>query len=126
MSYEVKDIKKINLDLLLNLSSIFRFDKINIEYFEHILEIYDDKKLIAMINYCFIPSMKGRMRLFMRNLYFLNKDNLDDIIKSLCNYCKKNNLSIKTTLYNDKFDEDCKKALYKNDFKGDEVLYYIY
>jgi hypothetical protein len=126
MSYNVKDIKKINLDLLLNLSNIFHFNKIDIEYFEHILEIYDNNKLIGMINYCFIPSMKGRMRLFIRNLYFLNKDNLDNIIKSLCNYCKKNNLSIKTTLYNDKFDEDCKKALYNNNFKGDEVLYYIY
>ena len=126
MSYDVKDIKKINLDLLLNLSSVFNFDKIDISYFEHILEIYDGKKIIAMINYCFIPSMKGRMRLFIRNLYFLNKDDLDNIFKSLINYCKKNNLSIKTTLYNDKYDEDCKKALYNNNFKGEEVLYYIY
>ena len=70
--------------------------------------------------------MKGRMRLFIRNLYFLNKDDLDNIFKSLINYCKKNNLSIKTTLYNDKYDEDCKKALYNNNFKGEEVLYYIY
>ncbi len=126
MNYTVKNIKKVNLDLLLKLSKVFNFDKIETSYFEHVLEFYEDKKLVAMINYCFIPSMKGRMRLFIRNLYFLNKNNLDNIIKSLCEYCKKNNLSIKTTLYNDKFDEDCKKALYNNNFKGDEVLYYIY
>ena len=70
--------------------------------------------------------MKGRYRLFIRNLYFLNKDNLDDIIKSLCKYCKTVNLAIKTTFDNDKFDDDCKKALYNNNFKGNEVLYYIY
>jgi hypothetical protein len=126
MSYYVKDIKKIHLDLLLKLSSTFHFDKIDVQHFEHILEIYDGKNIIAMINYCYIPSMKGRMRLFIRNLYYLNKDNLDNIIKSLCSYCKINNLSIKTTFYNNKFDEDCKKALYNNDFKGDEVLHYIY
>lgn len=126
MNYTVKNIKKVNLDLLLKLSKVFNFDKIETSYFEHVLEFYEDKKLVAMINYCFIPSMKGRMRLFIRNLYFLNKNNLDNIIKSLCEYCKNENLSIKTTLDNNKFDDDCKKALYNNNFKGNEVLYYIY
>ena len=126
MNYTVKDIKKVNLDLLLKLSKVFNFDKIETSYFEHILEFYDDKKLVAMINYCILPCMKGRYRLFIRNLYFLNKDNLDTIIKSLCKYCKTVNLAIKTTFDNDKFDDDCKKALYNNNFKGNEVLYYIY
>jgi hypothetical protein len=126
MTYIVKDIKKINLDLLLKLSQVFNFNKIETNCYEHILEFYDDKKLIAMINYCILPCMKGRYRLFIRNLYFLNKENLDGIIKSLCNYCKTVNLAIKTTFDNEKFDNDCKKALYDNNFKGDKVLYYIY
>jgi hypothetical protein len=139
MSYTVKDKKKINFDSLLELSNIFNIYKIETSYFEHVLEFYDtkqpinantntninNKQIIAMINYCLIPSMKGHTRLFIRNLYFLDKNNLNDIIKSLCEYCKKNNLSIKTTLDNNKFDEDCKKALMDNDFKGNDVLYYI-
>ena len=125
MIIEIKNNNTISVELLVKLSNIFNFDNIDITYFENILEFYCNKKILAMINYCFIPSINGNTRLFIRNLYYKNKDDLDKIIKALCEYCKKNKLSIKTTLYNNKFDDDCIKILHNNNFKGNDVLYYI-
>jgi hypothetical protein len=123
---KIKNNSKITVETLIKLSSIFNFDNIDITYFENILEFYCNKKILAMINYCFIPTIDGNMRLFIRNLYYIDKNDLDKIIKALCEYCKKNKLSIKTTLYNNKFDNDCIKILYDNNFKGgNDVLYYI-
>lgn len=133
MSYTIINVEKINLDILMKISNIFNLDKIETNYYENILEVYDsehtdsnnNEKIVGVVNYCLIPSMKGQTRLFIRNLYFLDKNNFDNIIKSLCKYCTKNNLSIKTTFDNNKFDNECKKILYDNNFKGDDVLYYI-
>ena len=66
--------------------------------YKNILLISDNEKMIGLINYCIVPSMKGKDKLFIRNIYCITDDYLDDIIKSLCFYCEKNNHSIFTSL----------------------------
>lgn len=110
----------------MKISNLFNLSTIDTNYYEKILELYDiDNNIVSVINYCLIPSLKGKTRLFIRNVYLLDRNNFDNIIKSLCEYCKNNNLSIKTTLDNDKYDEDFIKILHENNFKGKNVLYYI-
>lgn len=125
MSYKIKNNEKINFEEIMKLSTIFNFTKIETNNYESVLEFYKSKEIVGMINYCLIPSLKGKTRLFIRNVYLLDKNNFDNIIKSLCIYCKKNNLSIKTTLEEDKYNIEFKKILYENNFKGENVLYYI-
>jgi len=125
MSYKIKNKEKINFEEIIKLSTIFNFFKIESNNYESILELYDAEKIVGMINYCLIPSLKGKTRLFIRNIYLLDDDNFDNIIKSLCAYCKKKNLSIKTTLEQDKYNTKFIKILHENNFKGENVLYYI-
>ena len=52
--------------------------------------------------------MAGKYRVYIRNLYYINNTYIDDIIKSLCKYCRKKNLTIKTILDTGKFnDKNC-------------------
>lgn len=125
MIYEIKNKEKITFEEILRLSTIFNITKIEPTNYESVLELYDNEKIIGMINYCLIPSLKGKTRLIIRNINLLDESNFDNIIKSLCVYCKKNNLSIKTTLEQDKYNNKFIKILYENNFKGENVLYYI-
>jgi hypothetical protein len=121
-----KNTKNINFDVLLKFSQYFNFNRIDINNFENILEIYDaNNVLCAIVNYCFLPSLMGGLYLYIRDLYYIDRNNLDGIIKSLCDYCKNNKFAIKTILDNDKFDDDIIKALYNNNFNGKNILYYL-
>ncbi len=130
MSLKVKQIEKPDIDLLLDLSRRFDFDNINISYYESIFEFYDKTtegyNLVGLINYCILPSMAGKYRVYIRNLYYINNTYINDIIKSLCKYCKKKKLTINTSLQNNKFNDKCKKAFYDNNFKGEDIIYYLY
>lgn len=125
MSYKILNFKKINFEEIIRLSTIFNLIKIESNNYESILELYDGEKIVGMVNYCLIPSLKGKTRLLIRNIYLLDENNFDNIIKSLCAYCKKKNLSIKTTLEHDKYNSKFIKILHDNNFKGENVLYYI-
>ncbi len=126
MKLKIKKIEKPNLDLLLSLARKFNFDNINMSYYESIFEFYDMKNMIGFINYCILPSILGKNRVYIRDLYYVDNKYIDHIIKSLCLYCKNKNLTIKTTLDTNKYTEECKKAFYDNNFKGDDIIYYIY
>ena len=118
MTYKIKEIKNANYKLLLKIAIIFNIEKIDISYYENFL--------LRLYNYCITPSMKGRDKLFIRNLFYCDFIYLDDIIKTLCNYCKNINLIIMTTFDNNIFTQDCKDALFNNNFKGNDVIYYLY
>ncbi len=128
MSLKIKKIEKPDIDLLLDLARKFDFDNINISYYESIFEFYekttDGYNLVGLINYDIHPSMAGRDRVYIKKLFYLDIIYIDDIIKSLCKYCKKNNLTIKTILNTNKFNDKCKEAFYKNNFKGEDIIYY--
>jgi hypothetical protein len=126
MSLKIKKIKKPNLDLLLSLARQFNFDNISMSYYENIFTLYDSKELIGFINYCIIPSMAGKDRVYIRKLCYSDNKYIDSIIKTLCIYCRKKNLTIKAVLDTGKFNDECKKAFYDNDFKGEDTIYYLY
>ena len=126
MSLKIKKTEKPDIDTLLNLAKMFNFDNIKISYYENIFTFYDMNKIIGFINYCIIPSMAGKDRVYIKKLCYLDNKYIDNIIKSLCTYCKKNNLTIKTVLDTNKFNDECKKAFYDNDFKGEDTIYYLY
>jgi hypothetical protein len=126
MSLKIKKTEKPDIDTLLNLAKMFNFDNIKISYYENIFTFYDMNKIIGFINYCIIPSMAGKHRVYIRNLYYLDNKYIDNIIKTLCTYCRKNRLTINTTLQNNKFNDECKKAFYNNNFKGEDIIYYLY
>jgi hypothetical protein len=109
----------------MNLANKFKFDNINLSLYENIFEFYDNSNLIGIINYCILPSMTGRHRVFIRNLFYSDDKYINNIIKLLCKYCKKKNLAINTTLKNNNFNNKCKEAFYDNNFNGDELIYYI-
>ena len=125
MNYTVKAIKNINYDLLLDLVNIFGIKKVDINYYKNILEFFDNGKIIGFINFCITPSMKGCDKLFIRELFYNDHVDLDKIIKSLCYYCKNNKYSIMTTIDDDKFTDECKKIFLSNNFKGNDVIYFI-
>lgn len=127
MSLTIKNIKNPNYKVLLKLAKYFNIECIDINYYENVLEFYnDDKKLIGFINYIILPSMYENDRLFIRNLYYKDNLDLDNIIKSLCNYCKSKKMFIKTTFFNDKFTEECKDILFKNNFIGNNIIFFKY
>ena len=126
MSLKIKKTEKPDIDILLDLAKNFNFDNIKISYYENIFTFYDLNKLIGFINYCIIPSMAGKYRVYIRNMYYLDNKYIDMIIKSLCIYCRKKNLTINTSLQNNKFSDECKKAFYDNNFKGEDIIYYLY
>lgn len=126
MNLKVIKIENPDLDLIINLAKKFNFDNIKMSNYEAILEFIDNNNLVGFINYTIHPSMAGKHRVYIRNLYYINNTYIDDIIKSLCKYCKKNNLTIKAELNAGQFNDKCKEAFYKNDFKGNDIIYYIY
>lgn len=126
MELNVKKIEKPDIDLLMDLANKFNFDNINLSTYENIFEFYDKNILVGIINYCILPSMTGKHRVYIRNLYYLEDKYIYKIINSLCVYCKKKSLTINTSLKNNKFNNKCKKAFYENNFTGDDFIYYIY
>jgi hypothetical protein len=126
MNLKVIKIENPDLDLIINLAKKFNFDNIKMSNYEAILEFIDNNNLVGFINYTIHPSMAGKHRVYIRNLYYINNTYIDTIIKSLCKYCKKKNLTIKTELNAGQFNDKCKEAFYKNNFKGNDIIYYIY
>lgn len=126
MELNVKKIEKPDIDLLMDLANKFNFDNINLSTYENIFEFYDKNILVGVINYCILPSMTGKHRVYIRNLFYLEDKYIYKIINSLCAYCKKKSLTINTSLINNKFNNKCRKAFYENNFTGDDFIYYIY
>jgi len=126
MELKIKKIENPDIDILMELANKFKFNDINLSFYESIFEFYDGNELIGIINYCILPSMTGKDRVFIRNLFYLDDKYIYDIIKSLCKYSKKKNLTINTSLDNTNFNNKCKKAFYDNNFTGNDWIYYIY
>lgn len=126
MDFSVKSIHNANYKTLLKLAKIFNIEKIDIGYYDNILEIYENDKIVGLVNYCLTPSMKGKEKLFIRNLYYVDNKYLNDIVVSLCDYCKNKNLIIMTTTDNKekKFTEECITTFYNNNFKGKNIILY--
>jgi len=87
--------------------------------------LYDNNKLVGLINYCITPSMKGKDKLFIRNIFYTDNIFLNHIIKSLCYYCQKKNYSIFTTQTEKELGIECIKVLYDNNFNGKNLIYHI-
>lgn len=126
MKLKIKKIENLDIDILMDLANKFKFNDINLSLYEHIFQFYDNDELIGIINYCILPSITGKHRVYIRNLFYLNDKYIHDIINSLCIYCKKKNLTINTSLENNNFNNKCKKAFYENNFTGNDWIYYIY
>ena len=128
MKLIIKKKENPDIDLLISLKKKFNFE-INMSNYKTILVVYDnkvDKNIISFINYRIIPSMAGRDRLYIKNLCYLENQNIDNIIKLICKYCETNNLAIKIDICPGKYNDECIKAFYDNNFKGTNTLYYIY
>jgi len=125
MVLKIKKIENPDIDILMELANKFKFNDINLSFYESIFEFYNGNELIGIINYCILPSMTGKDRVFIRNLFYLDDKYIYDIIKSLCKYSKKKNLTINTSLDNTNFNNKCKKAFYDNNFTGNDWIYYI-
>ena len=121
----IKEINNPNYEFLLKNAVKLQITKIDMEMYKNILLIYDSSILIGLINYCIIPSMKGKEKLFIKNLYSVNNDKFSMIIKLLCKYCKKKNYSILTTLTDKDVDIECINAFYKNNFHGENLTYHV-
>jgi hypothetical protein len=126
MGIKINKKENPNIDLLLNLAKKFDFENISLSYYENILTFTEKDNLIGLINYDIHPSMAGRDRIYIKKLFYSDNTYIDNIIKSLCIYCKKNNLTIKTILNTGKFNEKCIEAFYNNNFTGKDIIYYLY
>ena len=126
MDLVVKEVNKAKLEKLLQLATIFNIASIDTQYYKNILEFYENDKIIGFVNYCINPSMGRRDNLFIRNLYYNDSNILNNIVVSLCNYCKSKNLIIITTLDNKekKFTDECITAFYNNNFTGKNIIIY--
>jgi hypothetical protein len=74
MELKIKKIENPDIDILMELANKFKFNDINLSFYdinlsfyESIFEFYDGNKLIGIINYCILPSMTGKDRVFIRN-----------------------------------------------------------
>ncbi len=126
MDLVVKEVNKAKLEKLLQLATIFNIASIDTQYYKNILEFYENDKIVGFVNYCINPSMGSRDNLFIRNLYYSDSNILNNIVVSLCNYCKSKNLIIITTLDNKekKFTDECITAFYNNNFTGKNIIIY--
>jgi hypothetical protein len=123
MDLVVKEVNNANYKKLLQLAAIFNIASIDIPYYKNILEFYENDKLVGLVNYCINPSMGSKDHLFIRNLYYNDSNILNNIVVSLCNYCKSKNLIIITTNDGD-FTNECITAFYNNNFTGKNVIIY--
>lgn len=123
MDLVVKEVNNANYKKLLQLVAIFNIASIDIPYYKNILEFYENDKLVGLVNYCINPSMGSKDHLFIRNLYYNDSNILNNIVVSLCNYCKSKNLIIITTNDGD-FTNECITAFYNNNFTGKNVIIY--
>jgi hypothetical protein len=123
MDLVVKEVNNTNYKKLLQLTAIFNIASIDIPYYKNILEFYENDKLVGLVNYCINPSMGSKDHLFIRNLYYNDSNILNNIVVSLCNYCKSKNLIIITTNDGD-FTNECITAFYNNNFTGKNVIIY--
>jgi hypothetical protein len=123
MNLVVKEVNNANYKKLLELAVIFNIASIDIPYYKNILEFYENDKLVGLVNYCINPSMGSKDHLFIRNLYYNDSNILNNIVVSLCNYCKSKNLIIITTNDGD-FTNECITAFYNNNFTGKNVIIY--
>ena len=126
MDFSVKKIHNANYKTLLKLAKIFNIEKIDISYYDNILEIYDNDKIVGLINYCLTPSMGTKDYIFIRNLYYVNNEYLNNIVVTLCNYSKNNKFIIMTPNDNKNFTKECIDTFYNNNFKGDKIILYTY
>jgi hypothetical protein len=124
MYYKVKNIEKINFDILLNTATHFKITDINTKFHENFLQMYYKKDLIGVVNYCIINTMSGQSILYIRNIYYNDINDFDNIIKSLCKYCRKKNFYIQGSNSNNKYTSDALTILHNNNFTGDDYLFY--
>lgn len=124
MKIKIKEIAKPSFDELINMSRVLNFDEIVLEKYNDILVVYQDKLLIGMINYCITPSMKNKDKLVIKNLYYLNVEYIDKIIKYLLHYCGKKNYSILVVQNQKELTVNYMEILQNNNFIGDKIIYH--
>jgi hypothetical protein len=125
---KIKEINKPSYKKLIKYAKYFSIKKINMSFYNDLLKFYIDDKLIAIVNYCITPSMIGKDKLFIRNLYCNETIYLNEIVIELCNYCKTKDLIILASIDNnrDNFTKECIKSFYDNNFKGKDIIIYTY
>jgi hypothetical protein len=67
MELKIKKIENPDIDILMGLANKFKFNDINLSFYESIFEFYDGNDLIGIINFCILSSMTGKDRVFIRN-----------------------------------------------------------
>lgn len=90
----IKEITNPSFELLLSHAKNLNIENIDMRMYQNILLIYGDKEIIGLINYCIVPSMKGKEKIFIRNVFYKNMNCVKTIIKSLCKFCENNNYLI--------------------------------
>lgn len=123
MTTKIKNKIHPNYNFLLECSKTLNIKEFDLKYYNKILLFYKNEKIIGLVNYCITPSMKGKFKLFIRNMFNANAKYLDDIIKLLCKYCDKKNYSIMTTIDEEK--SQYTEVLLSNNFIGKNILYRI-
>ena len=91
---KLKEFINPDLDLILSLANIFGIKQIDTEFYKYILVIYTDNEISGMINLCLMYSMRGKNKLYIRDIFYKNNKYIDIIVKSLCKYCNDKNYSI--------------------------------
>lgn len=125
MSYKIKELNNPSYEFLLQNALIFEIKELDIQMYKNILLIHEDKQLVGLINYCITPSMKGKDKLFIRNIFYTDNKLLNNIIQALCFYCEKKKYSIYTTLTENELKKECIDAFYSNNFLGQNLIYHL-
>ena len=105
----------------MEMAEILNIGELQLKYYESIFEIKINKRLIGVINYKFIPSMRINV-IYIRNIYYVKAEYLDIIIKELCKYFK--DYTIKTNVQTNPINEECILIMHNNNFNGDEYIFY--
>lgn len=121
MSITTNNIKNPDCLLLMEIAEILSIGELQLKYYESIFEIKINERLIGVINYKFVPSMRKNV-IYIRNIYYTGAEYLDIMIKELCKYFKDH--IIKTNIKTNPISEECILVMHNNNFKGDEYIFY--
>ena len=121
MSITTKNIEDPYCLLLMKIAEIFNIKKLRLKYYESIFEIISDGRIVGVINYVFVPSMR-KNRIYIRNIYYNDTEYLDIIIKESCKFFK--NYMIESDINENQITKDCEIIMQQNNFKGDNNIFY--
>ena len=100
-------------------------EPINPKHMTEIMEFYDDKKLIGIVNYLSYPVLDYE-KIFIRSIYYKDSKYIDKMIKLFIKKMKVKYNAIYTNIIQPKYNKNIIDTLLKNDFYGDEYFFLRY